>query len=42
MLFRSTGKRPRRVVKVDGETSIEGLTLSGEFRDDEADEDVSG
>jgi predicted ATPase len=30
-----TGKRPRRVVKVDGETSIEGLTLAGEFRDDE-------
>jgi predicted ATPase len=30
-----TGKRPRRVVKVDGETSIEGLTLSGEFRDEE-------
>jgi predicted ATPase len=36
-----TGKRPRRVVKVGGETSIEGLTLSGEFRDDEADEDVA-
>ena len=37
-----TGKQPRRVVKVDGETSIEGLTLSGVFRDDDADEDGSG
>jgi predicted ATPase len=37
-----TGKRPRRVVKNDGETAIEGLTLSGEFRDDDEDEDVSG
>jgi hypothetical protein len=37
-----TGKRPRRVVKIDAETSIEGLTLSGEFMDDDADEDVSG
>jgi predicted ATPase len=36
-----TGKRPRRVVKVDGETSIDGLTLAGEFRDEE-DDDVSG
>ena len=30
-----TGKRARRVIKLDGATSIEGLTLSGEFRDDE-------
>jgi hypothetical protein len=37
-----TGKRPRRVVKIDGETAIEGLTLSGEFRNDDEDEDVSG
>ncbi len=37
-----TGKRPRRVVKIDGETCIEGLTLSGELRDDDEDEDVSG
>jgi predicted ATPase len=29
-----TGKRPRRVIKAGGETSIEGLTLAGEFRDD--------
>jgi predicted ATPase len=35
-----TGKRPRQVVKVDGETGIEGLTMSGEIRDDEADDDV--
>jgi predicted ATPase len=34
-----TGKRPRRVIKVDGETTIEGLTLAGEFRDDDEDED---
>jgi predicted ATPase len=33
-----TGKRPRRVVKADGETSIEGLTLAGEFRDNEEQE----
>ena len=30
-----TGIRARRVLKTGGETSIEGLTLSGEFRDDE-------
>lgn len=30
-----TGKPPRRVVKIDGATSIEGLKLSGEYRDDE-------
>ena len=30
-----TGKRARRVIKSDGATSIEGLTLSGEFREDE-------
>ena len=34
-LREETGKRERRVVKSDGATSIEGLTLSGEFRDDE-------
>jgi predicted ATPase len=32
------GKRPRRVIKVDGETSIEGLALTGEFRSDDEDE----
>jgi predicted ATPase len=37
-----TGKRPRRVIKVDGETSIEGLTLAGEFKDDDEDEEVQG
>jgi predicted ATPase len=38
-----TGKRPRRVVKADGETSIEGLTLAGQFTDDEEEDgDVSG
>jgi predicted ATPase len=36
-----TGRPPRRVIKVDGETAIEGLTLSGEFRDDDVDEDIS-
>ena len=34
-----TGKRPRRVVKSGGETSVEGLKLSGEFRDAEEEED---
>jgi len=34
-LHEETGKKPRRVVKEDGATSIEGLTLSGEFRDEE-------
>ena len=33
-----TGKRARRVVKIDGATMIEGLMLSGEFRDEEEDE----
>jgi predicted ATPase len=30
-----TGKPARRVIKLDGATSIEGLTLSGEFRNHE-------
>jgi predicted ATPase len=34
-LRNETGKPARRVIKSDGATSIEGLTLSGEFRDDE-------
>jgi len=34
----ATGKRPRRVIKTDGATAIEGLKLSGEFGDDDADE----
>jgi predicted ATPase len=36
-----TGKPPRRVVKIAGATSIEGLKLTGEYRDDEDDEDVA-
>jgi predicted ATPase len=32
-----TGKRARRVIKADGATSIDGLKLSGEFRDDDDD-----
>jgi len=32
-----TGIRARRVIKTGGETSIEGLTLSGQLRDDEDD-----
>jgi predicted ATPase len=33
-----TGKRPRRVIKSDGATLIEGLSVTGEFRaDDEVD-----
>ena len=34
-LHEETGKKPRRVIKENGATSIEGLTLSGEFRDEE-------
>ncbi len=36
-LQKEIGKRARRVVKLDGATSIEGLKVSGEFRDDEDD-----
>jgi predicted ATPase len=36
-----TGKPPRRVVKIAGATSIQGLKLTGEYRDDEDDEDVA-
>jgi predicted ATPase len=34
-LREETGKPARRVIKLDGATSIEGLTLSGEFRHDD-------
>jgi len=34
-LQKEIGRRARRVVKLDGATSIEGLKVSGEFRDDE-------
>ena len=34
-LHEETGKNPRRVIKEDGATNIEGLMLSGEFRDEE-------
>jgi predicted ATPase len=34
-IHQETGKKPRRVIKEDGATNIEGLMLSGEFRDDE-------
>ena len=30
--------RPRQVIKRDGETWIEGLTLGGHFRDEEDDD----
>ena len=36
-LYEETGKKARRVIKEDGATNIEGLMLSGEFRDDEED-----
>jgi predicted ATPase len=36
-LQKEIGRRARRVVKLDGATSIEGLKVSGEFRDDEDD-----
>jgi predicted ATPase len=34
-LFEETGKKARRVIKEDGATNIDGLMLSGEFRDEE-------
>jgi predicted ATPase len=34
-----TGKPPRRVVKVAGATSIEGLKLTGEYRDEDVEAD---
>ncbi|HET6618536.1 MAG TPA: AAA family ATPase [Dongiaceae bacterium] len=34
-LYEETGKKARRVIKEDGATNIEGLMLSGEFRDEE-------
>jgi predicted ATPase len=36
-LQREMGKPVRRIVKLDGATSIEGLKVSGEFHDDEDD-----
>jgi predicted ATPase len=36
-----TGKPPRRVVKTNGATSIEGLKLSGEYATDEDDADMA-
>lgn len=36
-----TGKGPRRVIKIDGETSIEGLGMSGRFRSEDDDGDVA-
>ena len=32
-----TGKPARRVLKIDGATTIEGLKVSGEFRDEQND-----
>jgi predicted ATPase len=37
-LQKAMGRPARRVVKLDGATSIEGLKLSGEFRDDDDDD----
>ncbi len=34
-----TGKPPRRVVKIDGATSIEGLKASGDYKSDDEDAD---
>jgi predicted ATPase len=34
-LYEETGKKARRVIKEEGATNIEGLMLSGEFRDEE-------
>jgi predicted ATPase len=41
-LEEETGKRPRRVIKVDGATAIEGLMLSGEYRSDEEEISAGG
>ena len=38
-LREETGKPPRRVVKIDGATSIEGLKASGEYKSDDEDAD---
>jgi predicted ATPase len=38
-LLAETGKRARRVIKSGGATGIEGLKLSGEYADEEDDED---
>ncbi len=37
-----TGKPARRVVKIDGATAIEGLKLTGTYRDDDEEPDESG
>lgn len=37
-LHDEVGAIPRRVIKVDGATGIEGLKLSGEYRDEDADD----
>jgi hypothetical protein len=38
--LRSESSAPlRRVIKSNGATAIEGLTISGEYRDEESDED---
>ncbi len=34
-LYEETGKKARRVIKEDGATGIEGLTVAGEFEDEE-------
>jgi predicted ATPase len=39
-LLQETGKRARRVIKSAGATGIEGLKLSGQFADDDEDEDA--
>jgi len=36
-LYEETGRKARRHIKEDGATNIEGLMLSGEFRDEEED-----
>jgi predicted ATPase len=39
-ISQETGKPPRRVVKAAGATSIEGLKLTGEYRDEEDEQDA--
>jgi predicted ATPase len=34
-LYEETGKKPRRVIKEDGATNIQGLMLSGEFEEED-------
>ncbi len=38
-ILEETGKRPRRVLKINGATQIDGLTLAGNYRDEDEEDD---